>query len=177
MAHPRRTAGRRAGRERPLRRAWNSSWGAGEPELASTRSAGALRRWRRVAALRSARSEISRHRSPAKGPARRSAYEATPPSEGLPPPSAGKGRRDQPSAADERGCLLQVDGTDERVGVAMYDLPVRSFAAINLGDAQRAVLVGPVADLPVLALDHHEDDRVAPSVRSANSSFASPPLK
>jgi hypothetical protein len=69
----------------------------------------------------------------------------------------------QPRAS--AGRLLQVDGMDERVGVAMHHLPVGPVAAINLGDAQRPVLVGQAADLPVLPLDHHEDDGVAPGVR------------
>ena len=69
------------------------------------------------------------------------------------------------SAAGEHGRLLQVDGLDERIGVAMHHPPVGAVAAINLGDAQRPVLIGQAADLPVLPLDHHQDDGVAPDVR------------
>ena len=65
---------------------------------------------------------------------------------------------EQRSDAGEGRRLLQVDGIDERIGVAIEHLPVGAVAAINLGDAaQRPVLGGQTADLPVLPLDHHED--------------------
>ena len=67
-------------------------------------------------------------------------------------------------AVGGRGRLLQVDFMHEWVSVTMHRPPVRSDAAIHLGDVQRPILVGQAADLPVLALDHHEDDGVAPSV-------------
>jgi len=47
----------------------------------------------------------------------------------------------------------------------MYEQPVVAGAPVDMGHAHRKVLVGLVADSPVLPFDHDEDDGVAPSVR------------
>jgi hypothetical protein len=65
----------------------------------------------------------------------------------------------------------------ERVGVAMDQMPVGAIAAMDLGDAQRPVLVMQAPDLPVLPLDHRKDDGVTPACACTSSSFASPALK
>jgi hypothetical protein len=65
------------------------------------------------------------------------------------------------SAAGDRKCLLDGDLVDQRVGVAMGQLPARALAAEDQGHPQRPVLVGQPADLAVLALDGHQNDQVA----------------
>ena len=52
----------------------------------------------------------------------------------------------------EGGCLLQFDGPDERIGVAMYKLPVGAVAAVDLSHAQRPLLVGIAPDVRVCQL-------------------------
>src|SRR5919109_485587 len=95
-----------------------------------------------------------------------------PPFEPLSVPSRGPAnaqarrvRRRYGSGASERCCPIEADAMHQWVGVAMHDAPIRAVAAINLRDSQRPVLVRQAADLPVLPLDHHENDRVAPGVR------------
>lgn len=47
---------------------------------------------------------------------------------------------------------------DERVGM-MHQLPFGAVIAIDLGDAERPVLIGQAANLGLLPLDHDENDK------------------
>jgi hypothetical protein len=49
--------------------------------------------------------------------------------------------------------------------MTMYQLPVRAVAAVHVGDPQRDVLVGQVANPCVLSFDHHQNQGVAPGMR------------
>ena len=44
---------------------------------------------------------------------------------------------------------MTVDNLDERVGVAMHQLPVETLAAIRRGGHMATSLIGETADLPV----------------------------
>jgi hypothetical protein len=50
---------------------------------------------------------------------------------------------------------------DERVGMPIQQLPFGSVTAVDLGDPQRPFLVRQTAHLPVLPLDHNENNKVA----------------
>src|SRR6185437_11418639 len=59
-------------------------------------------------------------------------------------------------SAGEDGHVFHADGVDERVGMAVHQPPLRSFAPEDQGHAQRPVLVRQATYLAVLPLDHHE---------------------
>src|SRR5690349_9894373 len=61
-------------------------------------------------------------------------------------------------AASKCRRLLQVNAMDERVGMTMHQLPFRAVFAVDLGYAERPVLVGQAANLGSLPLDHDEND-------------------
>lgn len=53
---------------------------------------------------------------------------------------------------------MTVDNLDERVGVAMHQLPVETLAAIRRGGHMATSLIGQTADLPVpLCIAQHCD--------------------
>ena len=47
---------------------------------------------------------------------------------------------------------------DERVGMTMHQLPFRAVIAVDLGYAERPILVGQSANLGLLPLDHDEKE-------------------
>ncbi len=49
-------------------------------------------------------------------------------------------RRYGASPRPERGCLFQLDGIGERIGMPMRQPPFGPFVAIDQGDAQRPIL-------------------------------------
>src|SRR3712207_8387149 len=55
-------------------------------------------------------------------------------------------------AARERGSLFQPDVADEGVGVPVHEFPVGAASAVDLGNAQRPVLVREPAHLTALPL-------------------------
>ena len=57
--------------------------------------------------------------------------------------------------------MLEGDAPDQRIGVAVHDLPAVAGSPEDQRDPQRHVLVRQVPDLAVLPLDRGEDDEVS----------------
>jgi hypothetical protein len=65
-------------------------------------------------------------------------------------------------ATGEDRHVLHADGVHERVGMAVHQPPLRSFAPEDQGHAQRPVLVRQAADLAVLSLDRSVQSTTKP---------------
>jgi hypothetical protein len=64
-------------------------------------------------------------------------------------------------ATGEDRHVLHAYGVNERIGMAMHQLPPGPVAPKNQGHAQRPVLIGQSADLAVLTFDRHEYRHIA----------------